>query len=174
MASCDQVSAKNEVTTEQLQRIEVSKKRAKAVKTKRGRPSHNPCAVCLELIIDGKHEAIFCEGRCNMWYHRGYASVSQKLLQELTTSEEPFLFLMCSRAACKEEVSQLKSEIVSLKNELTKLPSLQSSTKALRREIKDLKCIVSKFLSELKTSVSKIPPNLLMRVQLQLALKHSM
>lgn len=92
-----------------------------------------------------------------MWYHRGCASVSQKLLQELTTSEEPFLCLMCSRAAFKEEVSRLKSEIVSLKNELTMLPSLQSSTEALHREIKDLQRNVGKLLSEPKTSVSKNP-----------------
>ena len=113
--SCDQVSGKKELTAEQLQRIEVSKKRAKEklaakeklgtskkqkqqndrvqslngpgtpvrvggsetsvacatvgefespaigdqveespVKSKRGRPSRNPCAVCLEVIINGK------------------------------------------------------------------------------------------------------------------------
>ena len=81
------------------------------VKSKRGRMMRNPCAVCLEEIVDGKHEAIFCEGRCNMWYHRRCASVSQKLLQELTASEEPFLCLMCSRAAFKEEVSQLNRRL---------------------------------------------------------------
>ena len=32
------------------------------VKSKRGRLARNHCAVCLEEIVDGRHEAIFCEG----------------------------------------------------------------------------------------------------------------
>ena len=108
------------------------------VKSKRGRTTRNFCAVCLEEIIDGKHEAIFCEGHCKMWYHRGCASVSQKLLQELTASEEPFLCLMCSRASFKEELDQLKSEIAFLRSELRAIPSMQTSIEALHRETTDL------------------------------------
>ena len=73
-----------------------------------------------------------------MWYHRGCASVSQKLLQELTASEEPFLCLMCSRASYKEELDQLKSEIAFLKSELKAIPSTQTSIEALHRETTDL------------------------------------
>ena len=74
-----------------------------------------------------------------MWYHRGCASVSQKLLQELTASKEPYLCLMCSRTAFKEEVGQLKSEIILLKSELKAIPSMQTSIETLHREITDLR-----------------------------------
>ena len=105
----------------------ISSQTESPVKSKRGRTTRNFCAVYLKEIIDGKHEAIFCEGHCKMWYHRGCASVSQKLLQELTVSEEPFLCLMCSRASFKEELDQLKSEIAFLKSELKAIPSMQTS-----------------------------------------------
>ena len=108
------------------------------VKSKRGRSDRNFCAVCLGEIVDGKHEAIFCEGRCNMWYHRGCASVSQQLLRELTASEEPFLCLMCSRTAFKEEISLLKAEIAFLKSELKLIPAIKTSIEALHREVSDL------------------------------------
>ena len=81
--------------------------------------------MCLEEIVDGKHEAVFCEGHCKMWYHRGCASVSQRLLQELATSDEPFLCLMCSRTAFKE-ISQLKAEIITLRCELKTIPSMHA------------------------------------------------
>ena len=113
------------------------------VKSKRGRTTRNFCAVCLEEIIDGKHEAIFCEGHCKMWYHRGCASVSQKLFQELTASEEPFLCLMCSRASFKEELDQLKSEIAFLKSELKAIPSMQTCIEAPHRETINLQTKIS-------------------------------
>ena len=78
-----------------------------------------------------------------MWYHRGCASVSQKLLQELMVSEEPFLCLICSRASFKEELDQLKSEIAFLKSELKAIPSMQTSIEALHRETIDLQTKIS-------------------------------
>lgn len=108
------------------------------VKSKRGKSERNFCAVCLGEIVDGRHEAIFCEGRCNAWYHRGCASVSQELLRELTASEELFLCLMCSRRAFKEEISHLKAEVAFLKSELKLIPAMKTSIEALHRDVVDL------------------------------------
>ena len=72
------------------------------------------CAVCLEEVVDGRDEAIFCEGQCKMWFHRWCARVSQELLSTLTASEEPFC-LMCSRASFQQQVTELASVFESLK-----------------------------------------------------------
>lgn len=73
------------------------KKSVTPVKSKLGANANKiSCAVCLGDIVDGKHEAIFCDGKCKRWYHRGCASVSQELLSTLTASDEPFFCLMCS------------------------------------------------------------------------------
>ena len=72
------------------------------VRTK-SKSSKNICAVRLDLIVDGKDEAIVCEGECQQWIHRGCASISKKLLATLTASTEPFLCLTCSRAGLQEQ-----------------------------------------------------------------------
>ena len=96
------------------------------------------CAVCLGDIIDGKHEAIFCEGKCKRWYHRGCASVSQELLSTLTASDEPFFCLMCSREIFKQQVDHLVNEINCLKTKLKIIPTMQASIEALKKEFADL------------------------------------
>ena len=168
--------ASNELTSDQLQRIEENKRKAKdkltatlKLRTRQGRGSGTPtqplssnnragerevkqstpvkskrnakitCAVCLGEIIDGKHEAIFCEGQCKKWYHRGCASVSKELLATLTASDEPFYCLMCSQALLKLQVSQLLAEIDSLKTELKVVPVMQASIDTLKKEVADLR-----------------------------------
>ena len=34
-----------------------------------------PCGVCQGPVVDGKDEALLCEGECGLWFHRGCASV---------------------------------------------------------------------------------------------------
>ena len=121
-----------------------AKQSATPVKSKsRGNVNSNTnkisCAVCLGDIIDGKHEAIFCEGECKRWYHRGCASVSQELLSKLTTSDEPFYCLMCSREIFKQEVNRLVAEIDCLKAEVKVIPAMQASIEALKGELAELR-----------------------------------
>ena len=168
--------ASNELTSDQLQRMEENKRKAKdkltatlKLRIRQGRGSGTPTqslssnnragerdakqstpvkskqsakitfAVCPGEIIDGKHEAIFCEGQCKKWYHRGCASVSKELLAALTASDEPFYCLMCSQALFKLQVSQLLAEIDCLKTELKVVPAMQASIDTLKKEVADLR-----------------------------------
>ena len=69
-----------------------------------------------------------------MWYHRGCASVSQKLLSSLTASDEPFLCLMCSWAQFQQEVTELRVVIDALKDELQVIPELRADILTLYEE----------------------------------------
>ena len=109
------------------------------------------CPVCLGDIIDGRHEAIFCEGKRKWWYHRGCASVSQELLSALTASGEPFYCLMCSRDIFKQQVNELVAEVNYLKAELKDIPIIQASIETLKGEIAELRNCA------LVTSLHKVP-----------------
>ena len=95
------------------------------------------CVVCLGEIINGKHEAIFCDGQCKKWYHRGCASMSQELLA--SPGDNPFYCLLCSQALFKQQVSQLLAEIDCLKAELKVVPVMQASIETLKKEVADLR-----------------------------------
>ena len=65
------------------------------------------CGVCLQRILDGKEEAIFCEGLCQQWYHRGYVSVPREFFATLTASNAPFHCLTCSHSFLQQEFAEL-------------------------------------------------------------------
>jgi len=53
------------------------------------------CPICLEVIQDaskGKkdHDAIYCEGQCNSWLHRGCAGLPKSVFTSLQNSPDPF------------------------------------------------------------------------------------
>ena len=41
------------------------------------------CGVCKNKIVDGKDEALYCEGRCQSWMHRYCTGVSKIQFEEL-------------------------------------------------------------------------------------------
>ena len=88
--------------------------------------------------MEGKEEALQCEGGCNLWFHRYCAGVSVSYFAELSNSPEPFLCYACYQrsqlAATKvlqSEVAQLKGEIKNLSQELANLKLTTTSPQAL-------------------------------------------
>ena len=81
---------------------------SKNVSTKR---SKVPCGVCQAPVIDGKDEALLCEGECGLWLHRGCASVPPCHYKTLSTSDEPFICLCCSNYQLRKELAQVKMEL---------------------------------------------------------------
>ena len=127
--------------------------------------SKSKCAVCLDGIVDGRDEAIFCEGQCKMWYHRGCASVSQKLLSSLTASDEPFLCLMCSRAQFQQEVTELRAVIDALKDKLQVIPELRADIDTMKKKIEEIPILqqkvttISEELSAIRQNMKTSPPS---------------
>lgn len=104
----------------------------------KGRVKTN-CGVCLQRIVDGKEEAIFCDGKCQQWYHRGCASVPQELFVTLTTSDAPFNCLTCSHASLQSDVAELTLEIRRLQQSLSIIPKLREENAALSRLVAELR-----------------------------------
>lgn len=93
--------------------------------------------------MDGKDEALLCEGKCGLWLHRGCASVPPCLYKELSNSDEPFVCLSCTNV-------QLKREILLLKNELNGMSEIRDMCTALATEVSSLRKALDSSLKETK------------------------
>ena len=87
------------------------------------------CPICCVAIIDGKEEAIFCEGNCHAWLHRRCAGVSTSYFKSLSSNSAKFLCSYCSCQVQQESISRLieafrsvdKDTISVLVNSISKL-----------------------------------------------------
>ena len=79
------------------------------------------CAVCEQDIVDGKDQALFCEGLCQGWFHRYCAGVSILHFDALSSSSEPFQCAGCFQKHCTTEIANLKTTISSLRAEVAEL-----------------------------------------------------
>ena len=109
------------------------------------------CAVCQLQVVDGKDEALFCEGECSLWYHRGCASVPPELYKTLSNSDEPFVCLSCSSSHFKQQIADLSATVVALKEELKDTLEIRETCSALAREVSALR----QALNSLEKEVSK-------------------
>ena len=76
------------------------------------------CDLCRAAVVDGKEDALQCEGSCGSWYHRYCAGVSLTSFRELSNSSTPFV---CSQKAHETTVVQLQSEVDLLRAEVAEL-----------------------------------------------------
>ena len=110
-----------------------------------------PCGVCQAPVIDGKDEALLCEGECGLWLHRGCASVPPSRYKTLSSSDEPFVCLCCSNYQLRKELAQVKSE-------LSVATALTDAVEMLKMEVKQLKETLAAATSELSSLRSNRPP----------------
>ena len=99
---------------------------------KSARRGRVPCGVCQSPIVDGKDEALLCEGECGYWLHRGCASVPPSLYKELSTSPDPFTCLSCSNIQLKREIQLLRAELSNMTTVRDKLAALETEVATLR------------------------------------------
>ena len=67
------------------------------------------CAVCAQNVVDGKDQALYCEGLCSSWIHRYCAGVSGTHFEALSASSDPFPCAGCFQKSCKEELVDLRN-----------------------------------------------------------------
>ena len=79
------------------------------------------CAVCEQKIVDGKDQAIFCEGVCQRWLHRYCAGVSLPYFEAMSSSPEPFYCVGCLQVSYNAEMASLREIISSMRTEITEL-----------------------------------------------------
>ena len=129
-----------------------------------GKRSKVPCGVCLGPIVEGKDEALLCEGECGLWLHRGCASVPPSRYNSLSASDEPFICLCCSNVQLRQEITQLRSELRNTLELYTNEPhqkqisDLVDTVAALRTEVSQLKEALSSVSSDL-TSLRTLSKN---------------
>ena len=85
------------------------------------------CDLCCKKILDGKEEAVQCEGVCSLRFHRYCAGISATHFQRLSTTNALFVCFTCYQHDQHVLTAQLQSEVVSLKAEIIKLNELISS-----------------------------------------------
>jgi len=71
------------------------------------------CPVCEEVIKEPTdkvpgHEAIFCEGQCEAWFHCKCAGILKKVYESTSESDNPFYCRSCLQTHFYNEISQLK------------------------------------------------------------------
>ena len=88
------------------------------------------CDLCCKRIVEGKDEALHCDGGCGLWFHRYCAGVSASHFKDLSNSPEPFVCYFCYQRSqlavtkhLRDEVTRLNSEINKLSERLAKLSS---------------------------------------------------
>ena len=98
------------------------------------------CALCCQKIVHNKEGVLFCTGKCNAPIHRYCAGVSVLQFEEMKATSAtataptpgservPFLCLVCTQHAHKEEVHELKSIIAAMK---FKMHDLQDTVEKL-------------------------------------------
>ena len=118
---------------------------SQAKKRGRGRPpkktsgTATTCSLCCEKIVEGKQQAIYCEGKCG-WMHRYCAGLSVPKFEDISVlSSSSFLCSYCDQHTRTAEVNALKWEIETLKTELAQLR--ESITLADRRIVSSTQTI---------------------------------
>ena len=124
-----------------------------------------PCGICQAPIVDGKDEALLCEGECGLWLHRGCASIPPNRYESLSASDEPFVCLCCSNLQLKKDLVLLRTEFQAALDspptngaQRQQISDLTDTVAALRMEITQLKETLSSMSSELTSLRSSRPP----------------
>ena len=98
------------------------------------------CGICLKSIIDGKDEALFCEGPCQCWFHRYCVSVSQQdHFKRLSNSDDPYFCQACTTSRLHEQIADMKKTIERLSSELTEALKVKETVSTLNSEVTALR-----------------------------------
>ena len=70
--------------------------------------------------MDGKDEAVFCDGRCQQWIHRYFAGVSKTQFKLLSSSaESKYECATCFQESHRKHLQDLEDTTVTIQVELT-------------------------------------------------------
>ena len=61
------------------------------------------CAVCDQNIVDGKDQALFCDGNCQRWFHRYCAKVTVNHFETLSSTSQPFHCIGCFNSCAMQK-----------------------------------------------------------------------
>ena len=111
---------------------------------KADKKSNVDCGVCCKHILEGREEALQCEGGCGLWFHRYCAGVPKAHFDELSNSPAPFICLICYQRFQKVVTNQLQNEIASLKAEIDNLHNKISTEQKAEKKVPTWSSVVKK------------------------------
>ena len=85
------------------------------------KPKAVDCDLCCKRVVEGKDEALHCDGGCGLWFHRYCAGVSASHFKDLSNSPEPFVCYICHQRSQLAVTKQLRDEVTRLNGEINKL-----------------------------------------------------
>ena len=99
------------------------------------------CAVCDEIITEPTDdepgdEAVYCEGKCESWFHRKCVGLSRTAYTLASEPESPpFYCLLCMQLVYLNEINKLKEHISSLSSQVALLsgPQHQGSSQSTNK-----------------------------------------
>ena len=106
--------------------------------------------------MEGKEDALQCEGNCLMWMHRYCAGVSLRHFKHLSSSSEPFVCMLCSQQVHRATVCQLQSEVAALKAEVAELRSVVRATPS-NTDTSDTIAALASEVQQLKVAMADAP-----------------
>ena len=74
------------------------------------------CPICEEPILEAKgrrkgQDAIFCDGTCHSWLHRGCAGLSRAAFEALGATNKNFYCSCCRLAVLEKTVADMRNKI---------------------------------------------------------------
>ena len=98
------------------------------------------CGICLQPVIDNSesedgHDAIFCEGMCQCWLHRGCIGLSKSWFDHFVSTSDKFLCCHCCYDSLCSVIHKVKESIALLAG---KLNDFISDLKPLRDKLLSL------------------------------------
>ena len=82
------------------------------------------CGICEQPIVNGKDQAVYCEGACKQWLHRYCAGVPLSCFQALSSSLAPFQCYSCYQAKHEAAIESFNSEVRALKSEVREMKAV--------------------------------------------------
>ena len=107
------------------------------------------CPICVKPVLDsdgenGGHDGLFCEGKCQVWFHRWCAGVTRERYDAISPTDDPFLCPTCSMANCQAIIATQSADI----------SSLRQSINSLAEEVRELKNTVASLQNQFQLAVS--------------------
>ena len=81
------------------------------------------CDFCDASIVDGKEDALLCEGPCSKWFHHYSVGVPLSHFKDLVNSSKPFTCPACFHVVNQAVVCQLQADVASLIKDMVEVLS---------------------------------------------------
>ena len=116
------------------------------------------CDLCCLPVVEGKDDAVLCEGSCQAWLHRRCAGVPYSYFKrDLINSSTPFVCAHCSQKTYRADVCQLQDEVNALRAEVSELRAALEATRSGNANSNDTITALASEVQQMKIAMSDAP-----------------